>query len=343
MNDTMKYNCGMYGGSFNPLHLGHIRCIIEAANQCRILIIVLSHGTNRNEIDVRVRYRWLYTLTKHLPNIRLFVMSDDAGTKSAYTEDYWEEDAAKVKKFAGEKIDAVFCGSDYDENSFWGKCYPDAQLIIIQRNGISSTQIRNDIYAHWDWIPQTVRPYFVKKVLLIGGESTGKSTLSINLAEYYNTNYLEEVGRDISERSGTDTMMLPGDFTDILLEHKMREKQAAALSNKILFEDTDCLITLFFLGFLEGKDKERNADLAAAISQLNSYDLILFLEPDVEFVQDGDRSEIIAADRSKYSEEIKAIYRKYDFKFQTVSGSYQERFLKATELVDKMIAKERQL
>ncbi|WP_376785767.1 adenylyltransferase/cytidyltransferase family protein [Ruminiclostridium cellobioparum] len=30
----MKFKCGMYGGSFNPLHLGHVRCIIEAANQC---------------------------------------------------------------------------------------------------------------------------------------------------------------------------------------------------------------------------------------------------------------------------------------------------------------------
>lgn len=41
--------------------------------------------------------------------------------------------------------------------------------------------------------------------------------------------------------------------------------------------------------------------LADAIAALNQYDLILFLQPDVAFVQDGDRSEIIAADRERYS------------------------------------------
>lgn len=66
---------------------------------------------------------------------------------------------------------------------------------------MSSTELRADIYGHWDWLPNVVKPYYVKKVLIIGGESTGKSTLTVNLANYYNTNYLEEVGRDISERS----------------------------------------------------------------------------------------------------------------------------------------------
>jgi len=45
----------MYGGSFDPLHLGHVRCIIEAANQCEKLGVVLSCGERWKEIDVRLR------------------------------------------------------------------------------------------------------------------------------------------------------------------------------------------------------------------------------------------------------------------------------------------------
>lgn len=333
----MRYNCGMYGGSFNPLHLGHVRCIIEAANQCKRLVVVISEGVNRGEIDVKVRYRWIYQLTKHIGNVSIFILSDEAETKSDYSEELWNADAERVKNFAGEKIDVVFCGSDYGEDSFWAKCYPEAELRIIPRNEISSTKIRSDIYGNWEMLPDIVKPYFVKKVLLIGGESTGKSTLTINLANYYNTNYLEEVGRDISERSGTDLMMIPEDFSDILLQHKAREIEAVKSSNRVLFEDTDCLITEFYINFLDGKDKENNLWLADAISALNSYDLILFLEPDVAFVQDGDRSKVIAADREKYSSRIKEIYRAHGFDFEIIRGDYQERFEQAVRLVDNIM------
>lgn len=232
----MKYNCGMYGGSFNPLHLGHVRCIIEAANQCSDLIVVISEGVNRNEVDIRVRYRWIYQITQHIGNVRIFVLKDNAETKQDYTEDYWMKDAAKVKEFAGKKIDVVFCGSDYDKNSVWARCYPESDNIFLQRDGISSTKIRENVMAKWGWLPSVVKPYYTKKVLLIGGESAGESTLTINLANYYNTNYLEEVGRDISERSGTDMLMLPEDFTDILLMHKVKEREALLSSNRVLLE-----------------------------------------------------------------------------------------------------------
>lgn len=334
----MRYKCGMYGGSFNPLHIGHVRCMIQAANMCEKLIIVISSGRNRDEVDVRLRYRWVYQLTKHLPDVRIFILEDAAPSKGDYTEDYWTSDADKVKKFAGEPIDAVFCGSDYDENSFWGKCYPEAKLIIFPRDGISSTELRRDIYGHWDWLPSIVKPHYVKKVLLIGGESTGKSTLTQNLALHYNTTFMEEAGRDISERSGTDMMMIPQDFTDILLTHKQRELEQIQRADKVFFEDTDCLITRFYLDFLEGKDKERNAALANAIARMNEYDLILFCEPDVKFVQDGDRSEVIAADREKYSRQIKEIYRSRGFDFVSLSGSYQQRYEKAVQLVDDLLA-----
>ncbi len=335
----MKYKCGMYGGSFNPLHLGHVKCIIQAANQCEELIVVISEGINRDEIDIRMRYRWVYQLTKHIGNVRLFVLQDTAKTKEAYTEEYWLKDAGKVKEFAGKKLDAVFCGSDYDNSSFWAKCYPEAETIYLQRDEISSTKLRENVMAHWEWLPNVVRPYYAKKVLLIGGESTGKSTLTINLANYYNTNYLEEVGRDISERSGTDMLMLPEDFTDILLIHKVREREALLHSNKVLFEDTDCLITKFYIQFLEGKGKAVNEKLADAISQLNNYDLILFLEPDVRFVQDGDRSPVIAADREHYSNKIKELYKEREYNIEIISGDYQERFLQSVRLINKLLGR----
>ena len=79
----MRYNVGMYGGSFNPLHMGHVDCIVQAANMCRELFIVLSIGNKRNEIDGRVRYRWIYQLTKHIGNVKIITLEDDAKTKEA--------------------------------------------------------------------------------------------------------------------------------------------------------------------------------------------------------------------------------------------------------------------
>jgi HTH-type transcriptional repressor of NAD biosynthesis genes len=333
----MKYKCGIYGGTFNPLHMGHVRCIIEAANQCEKLIIVISDGINRNELNIKIRYRWIYQLTKHLSNVSILIIKDESETKEGYTEEMWTSDAIKVKDFAGDNIDVVFCGSDYDSNSFWPKCYPDSEIIYFPRNQISSSKIRSNPTLYWDWLPNVVKPYYVKKVLVIGGESTGKSTLVTNLAHYYNTNYLEEVGRDISERSGSDLMMIPDDFTDILLMHKTKEKEAIITSNRLLFEDTDCLITKFYIRFLEGKQNEDNEALADIISSLNRYDLILFLEPDVKFVQDGGRSTVIEEDRVKYSNKIKDLYSEKGFNFEIISGNYQERFLKSINLIDTLL------
>ena len=91
--------------------------------------------------------------------------------------------------------------------------------------------------------------------------------------------------------------------------------------------------------FLEDEKLKDNANLAEAIARLNSYDLILFLEPDVTWVQDGDRSEVMAADRVKYSNQIKELYKKMGFSFKIISGNYVERFEQAVELVDELLGK----
>ncbi len=222
----------------------------------------------------------------------------------------------------------------------WTKCYPEAEPGILPRDGISSTAIRKAPLACWDMMPDYVRSFFVKKVLLIGTESTGKSTLAISLARHYNTCFLEEVGRDISARSGTDQWMLPQDFTDILLQHKVKQTEMISRANRVFFEDTNCLTTLFYINFLEGEEKERNRNLAESVSALNEYDLILLLGPDVDFVQDGDRSLEIAADREKYTDLLRRMCEEHGLQVTELNGDYEQRYRRAVELVDHLLEEE---
>ena len=132
--------------------------------------------------------------------------------------------------------------------------------------------------------------------------------------------------------------MLSEDFTEILLQQKLNEIKAIEQSNKVLFIDTDALITQFFMKFLEDSGIERNKALSDAIDGLNNYDLILFLEPDVKFVRDGGRSEIIERDREKYSEQIKKLFDEHGKEYVCIAGDYQERYLKAIEAVDYIMS-----
>ena len=160
--------------------------------------------------------------------------------------------------------------------------------------------------------------------------------MTVNLANHFNTNYIEEAGRELSQKSGTDEYMLNEDFTEILLTQKLIEMKAMEYSNKILFCDTDCLITQFYLNFLKGDDK--NIRLSDSIDAINNYDLILFLAPDVKWVQDGDRSEEIRDNREKFRDMVAEIYKTHGKCFEYIEGSYLEKYNKCVELVERMLS-----
>ena len=66
--------------------------------------------------------------------------------------------------------------------------------------------------------------------------------------------------------------------------------------------------------------------------------MVLFLAPDVKWVQDGDRSTEIRDNRDKYRKMIADIYESHGKKFEYIEGDYLTKFNKCVELVDKMLA-----
>lgn len=340
----MRYKVGMYGGSFDPLHVGHIHDIIRAAAMCEELYIMISWCEGRESTSKELRYRWILNSTRHLPNVKIILIEDKAVSKEEYNTDYyWEKGAADIKNTIGKPIDAVFCGTDYlGTNRFESLYCPDSEVIYFDRNEvpISSTDIRAWALGSWDYIPDVCKDYYAQKVLIVGGESTGKSILVQNLALAYNTNFVSEVGRDTCDYAGGEDFMIAEDLYENILRQKIKVMDAARHSNRILFVDTDALTTMFYSWFLLGDNPVNHVKctkLAKAVDNISDWDLVIFLEPDVEFVQDGTRSEEIAQNRIEYSEKIKHLLRESGIEFHTISGDYLNRFNKAKELIENKL------
>jgi HTH-type transcriptional repressor of NAD biosynthesis genes len=125
-----------------------------------------------------------------------------------------------------------------------------------------------------------VHPFFVKKICIVGTESTGKSTLAKRLAEHYKTIYVPEMAREIIEETENCTY---DDLLKIAQLHTQKISESILAANKLLIVDTDLNITRSYSQFLFNK----GLNVDPWIEEVNQFDLYLFLEPDCEYIQDG--------------------------------------------------------
>ncbi|MDH5403748.1 MAG: AAA family ATPase, partial [Candidatus Heimdallarchaeota archaeon] len=234
----------------------------------------------------------------------------------------WEFGCDQVIKAIPEKITHVF-SSEPSYEPYFSKYYIGANIILLDKHrsivSISSTQIRRNLFAHWEFIPSYVRSSFIKTIVFIGTESCGKSTLVRNLAKIYNTNYVAEVGRDYCEKSSNQLIL--SDFYSIAMEHWLSVQKAKESSNKILFVDTEAVVTQYYLSIYLS---EKSA-LIDQLIDMEKYDIYIFLEPDVKWKDDGLRFLGDQTIRIVNNQKLKTMFDDYGITYEVISGDYPSR------------------
>lgn len=127
----------------------------------------------------------------------------------------------------------------------------------------------------------------VEKVVFVGAESTGKSTLVEYLARQFDTVHVPEIGRFVwEEKQGR---LEVGDYVDIAVRHRAAEAEAAARAKRYLFVDTSALTTLL-LGYCFGHIQQAPDELLRYADDCRQrYAHHFVCADDIPFEQDGVR------------------------------------------------------
>lgn len=183
----------------------------------------------------------------------------------------------------------------------------------------------------------------LKKIVIIGPESTGKSTLCQLLAKHYNTLWCPEYAREYLLNHGVKYT-----YDDLLTIAKgqLRLEDECALSVKresanvnrrsaitLLFVDTDMYIMRVWCEYVFGKCHAFILEQIAA----RKYDLYLLCNPDLPWEPDVLREYPDEAARIELYGIYKNLLLNQPTPFVEITGNYDERLQKAINAVDELL------
>jgi len=324
-SDQMK--SGMIIGKFMPLHKGHIALINFAIKYVDDLFVIIC-ASDQEPIDGTLRKKWVdETFAGSNVISKLFIYNENelpnTSVSSREVSKLWAD--ALLKEFTS--VDYIFSSEEYGD--FLAE-YMNAKHIAFDKtksiNQISASLIRENNFKYWHFIAESAKPFFVKKIVLLGSESTGKSMLTERLANHFNTIFVPEMARDILEHTKD---CHPFHLHQIASLHANTILSKIKSANKIFFLDTDINITKSYSSFLFNE----NLETENWIDDANKADLYFFLETDCPFVQDGTR--LSEEERNKLSLHHKNFFTAHGIKYILINGTWDERFEAMKSFVEK--------
>lgn len=294
---SKQFQRGLVVGKFCPLHLGHMSVIDAALEACEEVFILSYTRPEFPGLPAMLREQWL---RQHYPQARILVLADGGAVPLPHND----AGDTEHRQFVGwvcdtlfdAHVDAVFTSEDYGDGfaaeltvyfAARGRAgVPPVAHVQVDRGRLriptSGTAIRQDPRAARAFLSPGVYASFVKRVVILGGESSGKSTLAAELAARMRTRWVPEYGRErwVDKGGALDF----GDMLHIARVQCAREDQLAGEADRWLICDTSPLTTLFYSLEMFGRADPELARLAA-----RTYDVVLLCAPDFPFVQDGTR------------------------------------------------------
>ncbi|MTC73295.1 multifunctional transcriptional regulator/nicotinamide-nucleotide adenylyltransferase/ribosylnicotinamide kinase NadR [Providencia sp. wls1919] len=340
---------GVVFGKFYPLHTGHIYLIQRACSQVDELHVILCHDEPRDkelfvnssmsqQPTVSDRLRWLLQTFKYQKNIHIHSFDEQGIEPYPHGWEVWSDGMKGFMKKHNINPSFIYSGEPHDVHRY--KKYLGIETLLIDPErtfmNISGNQIRQAPFRYWEYIPTEVKPFFVRKVAVLGGESSGKSTLVNKLANIFNTTSAWEYGRDyVFSHLGGDEMALQySDYDKIALGHAQYIDFAIKYANKVAFIDTDFVTTQAFCLRYEGREHP----FVQALIDEYRFDLVILLENNTPWVADGLRSLGSDKDRMEFQALLIEMLKKNNIEFVHVESSdYDSRFLECVSLVQQLL------
>jgi len=173
----------------------------------------------------------------------------------------------------------------------------------------------------------------MKKIVIIGPESTGKSTLARELAEHYQTDWVEEFARRYLLENGMNYTY--EDLLTIARGQLALEKEAARNSSTgLLFIDTDMYVMKVWCEFVFSKC--HSWILNQVVEQ--RYDLYLLCNIDLPWIKDELREYPDLKNRELLYHMYKDIMINQSVPWIDIHGNYAQRFQKAIKGISEHLS-----